>query len=155
MGGRKNYFLCLPRVWTDSLVWPIRSDETLRCGISRLRHCDPKVTWDVKNSYKLCTRYGRSWWLFGFLLIIILARNIDCKSILQKTLNQFGLVASKYERKSRYKNTFQCVSLRWRVCFNKTKILALHDNVLKGTSSTQTCFQPNCNIGHKCLQPGQ
>ena len=32
-----------------------------------------------------------------FLLFIILARSIDCKSILQ----QFGLVGSKYERKSR------------------------------------------------------
>ena len=48
-------------------------------------------------------------------LFIILARNIDCKSILQKTLNQFGLVASKYERKSRYKSNFRCVSLRRRV----------------------------------------
>ena len=36
-----------------------------------------------------------------------------------------------------------------------TKILSHHDNVLKSTSSTQTCFQPNCNIGHKCLQPGK
>ena len=48
-------------------------------------------------------------------LFIILARNIDCRSILQKTLNQFGLVASKYERKSRYKSNFRCVSLRRRV----------------------------------------
>ena len=38
------------------------------------------------------------------LLFIILARNIDCNSILQKTLKQFGLVASKYKRKSRYKS---------------------------------------------------
>ena len=38
------------------------------------------------------------------LLFIILARNIDCKSILQKTLKQFGLLASKYKRKSRYKS---------------------------------------------------
>ena len=30
-------------------------------------------------------------------------------------LNQFGLVASKYERKSRYKSNFRCVSLRRRV----------------------------------------
>ena len=33
-----------------------------------------------------------------------------------------------------------------------TKILSLHDNVLKCTSSTQICSQPNCNIGHHCLQ---
>ena len=38
------------------------------------------------------------------LLFIILARNIDCKSILQKPLKQFGQVASKYKRKSRYKS---------------------------------------------------
>ena len=29
---------------------------------------------------------------------IILARNIDCKSILQKTLKQFGLAGSKYRQ---------------------------------------------------------
>ena len=142
MGGRKNYFLCLPRVWTDSLVWPIRSDETLRCGISRLRHCDPKVTWDVKNSYKLCTRYGRSWWLFGFFLIIILARNIDCKSILQKTLNQFGLVASKYERKSRYKSNFQCVLLRRRICFNMSSHVFLQSALQFGFLSSKPCLFP-------------
>ena len=32
------------------------------------------------------------------------------------------------------------------------KILSLHDNVLKCTSSTQICSQPNSNIGHHCLQ---
>ena len=36
-----------------------------------------------------------------------------------------------------------------------TKILSVHDNVLKCTSSTQTCSHPNCNTGHQCLQPGQ
>ena len=36
-----NYF-GLPRVGTHSPVWPIRSDETLNWGISRLRHCDPR-----------------------------------------------------------------------------------------------------------------
>ena len=54
---------------------------------------------------------------FWVVLIIILARNIDCKSILQKTLNQFGLVALKCERQSRYRSNFQCVSLCRRVCF--------------------------------------
>ena len=33
-----------------------------------------------------------------------------------------------------------------------TKILSLHDNVLKCTSSTQICSQPDFNIGHHCLQ---
>ena len=41
----------------------------------------------------------------------------DCKSTLRKTLKQFGQVTSKYERKSRYKSSFHCVSLRKRVCF--------------------------------------
>ena len=35
------------------------------------------------------------------------------------------------------------------------QILSLHDNVLKCTSSTQICSQPNCNIGHHCLQRKQ
>ena len=33
-----------------------------------------------------------------------------------------------------------------------TKILSLHDNVLKCTSSTQICSQPNCNVVQHCLQ---
>ena len=41
----------------------------------------------------------------------------DCKSILQKTLKQFGQGTLKYERKSSYKSNFHCVSLRKRVCF--------------------------------------
>ena len=36
-----------------------------------------------------------------------------------------------------------------------TKILSLHDNVLKCTSSTQICSQPHSNIGHHCLQRKQ
>ena len=40
------------------------------------------------------------------LIYIILARNIEGKGVLQKTLKQFGLVASKYERKSTYKSNF-------------------------------------------------
>ena len=31
-----------PGVWTDSTVWPVRSEETLSWGISRLRYCDPR-----------------------------------------------------------------------------------------------------------------
>ena len=64
---------------------------------------------------------------FDLFLFYYLARNVDGKSILQKTLKQFGLVTSKYERKSRYKSNFQCVSLRRRVllcraiCFSKVR----------------------------------
>ena len=36
-----------------------------------------------------------------------------------------------------------------------TKILSLYDNVLKCTFSTQICSQPNCNMGHHCLQRKQ
>ena len=53
--------------------------------------------------------------LFDRFWFIILARNIECQSILQKTIKQFGVVASKYERKSRYKSNFQCVSLHSRI----------------------------------------
>ena len=54
--------------------------------------------------------------LFDRFWFIILARNIERQSILQKTIKQFGVVASKYERKSRYKSNFQCVSLHSRIC---------------------------------------
>ena len=67
-----------------------------------------------RSCFGISSRYLRVLWFI--LILIILARNIDCKSILQKTLKQFGLVASKYERKLRYKSNFQCVSLRRRVC---------------------------------------
>ena len=50
--------------------------------------------------------------LFLFLFII-LAGNIDCKSILQKTLKQLALVTSKYEQnRDTSQSNFQCVSLR-------------------------------------------
>ena len=53
---------------------------------------------------------------FDWFWCIILDGNIECQSILQKTFEQFGLVASKYMRKSRYKSNFQCVSLLRRIC---------------------------------------
>ena len=53
---------------------------------------------------------------FDWFWFIILDRNIECQSIFQKTIKQFGLVTSKYERKSRYKSNFQCVSLHRRIC---------------------------------------
>ena len=56
--------------------------------------------------------------LFDRFWFIILARNIECQSILQKTIKQFGVVASKYERKSRYNSNFQCVSLHSRICLS-------------------------------------
>ena len=93
-----------------------------------------------ENSYKLCTRYGISWWLFGLFWFIILARNIDCKSILQKTLNQIGLVDSKFERKSRYKSNFQCVSLRRRVCFNMSPHMILQSAFQFGFLLSKPCL---------------
>ena len=53
---------------------------------------------------------------FDWFWCIILDGNIECQSILQKTFEQFGLVASKYVRKPRYKSNFQCVSLLRRIC---------------------------------------
>ena len=38
---------------------------------------------------------------------------------------------------------------------SQQKILSPNDNVLKCTSSTQICSQPNCNIVHHCLQRKQ
>ena len=35
-------FAVYPGVGTDSPVWPVRSEETLSWGISRLRYCDPR-----------------------------------------------------------------------------------------------------------------
>jgi len=75
---------------------------------------DSRGTGMFKSCFGISSRYLRVLWFI--LVLTILARNIDCKSILQKTLNQFGLVASKYERKLRCKSKFQCISLRRRVC---------------------------------------
>ena len=67
-----------------------------------------------RSCFGISSRYLRA--LLFILILIILARNIDCKRILQNTLKQFGLLASKNERILRYKSNFQCVSLRRRVC---------------------------------------
>ena len=91
---------------------------------------------------KLCTRHGISWWLFGLFLFVILGRNIDCKSILHKTLNKFGLLASKYERKSRYKSNFQCVLLRRRICFNMSSHVFLQSALQFGFLSSKPCLFP-------------
>ena len=78
--------------------------------------------------------------LVTFRLFIILARNIDCKSILQKTLSQIGLVDSKFERKSRYKSNFQCVSLRRRVCFNMSRHMILQSAFQFGFLLSKPCL---------------
>ena len=65
-----------------------------------------------RNCFGISSRYLH---FFDWFWLIILAINIECQSILQKTFKQFGLVASKYERKSRYKSNFQCVSLLRRM----------------------------------------
>ena len=57
MRGRKNFYFGFPVVWTDSPVWPVRSDETLSWGISRLRYCDPRYfgLWTIVM--KWCTSF--------------------------------------------------------------------------------------------------
>ena len=148
--SRSARFLCYQRK-KELIFWA-------RPGFKLTHLCDPsdhrrpyvagfapllsKVTWNVKNSYKLCMRYWISWWLLGFFLFIILARNIDCKSILQKTLNKFGLVASKYERKSRYKSNFQCVSLCRCVCFNMSRHMFLQSAFQFGFLSSKPSLFP-------------
>ena len=39
---KKELLFGLPGVWTDSPVWPVRSEETLSLGISQLCYCDPR-----------------------------------------------------------------------------------------------------------------
>ena len=39
---KKELLFWLSGVWTDSPVWPVRSEETLSWEISRLRYCDPR-----------------------------------------------------------------------------------------------------------------
>ena len=56
--GRKNYYLGFPGVWTDSLVWPVRSEETLSWGISRLRYCEPRKFGMWKIVITWCTSFG-------------------------------------------------------------------------------------------------
>ena len=66
-------------------------------------------------------------------LFNILAGNVDYKSIWQKTLNQFWLAASKYERKSRYKSNvtrsstpfWQCMKIQCRISSNNFRRTAV------------------------------
>ena len=57
-------------------------------------------------------------WVLWFIIHLVYysRKKSWLQKYLQKTFKQFGLVASKYERKSRYISNFQCVSLRRRVC---------------------------------------
>ena len=57
--GRKNYYFGFPGVWTGSPVSPVRSEETLSWGISRLRYCDPRKFGVWKITMKLCTSFGK------------------------------------------------------------------------------------------------
>ena len=79
--------------------------------------------WKIAINYARGTGQVGDFSACSYLLFWL--KNIDCKSILQKKLNQFGLVASKYERKSRYKSNFQCVSLRRRVCLKMSRHMFL------------------------------
>ena len=45
-----------------------------------------------RTCFGITSRYLRVLWFIPLFLFIILAGNINCKSILQKTLKQFGLV---------------------------------------------------------------
>ena len=56
--GRKNYYFGFPGVWTDLPVWPVRSEETLSWGSSRLRYCDPGYFGVWKIVMKWCTSFG-------------------------------------------------------------------------------------------------
>ena len=45
-------------VWSDLPVWPVRSEDTLSWGISRLRYCDPGYFEIWKIVPKWCTSFG-------------------------------------------------------------------------------------------------
>ena len=49
--------LAFPGLKPTSHVWPIRSEETLRWGICRLRRCDPRKFGIWKIAMKLCTSF--------------------------------------------------------------------------------------------------
>ena len=96
--------------------------------------------WKIAISYARGTGQVGDFSACSYLLFWL--KNIDCKSILQKTLNQFGLVASKYERKLRYKSNFQCVSLRRRVCFKMLRHMFLQSAFQFGFLSSKPCIFP-------------
>ena len=90
---------------------------TLR-NISKLFPNAPKL---LRNQFQISS---------SSLIVIILARNIDYKSVLQKTLKQFGPVASKYERnrdiraifiESNFADEFPCVLLCRATFFSKVR----------------------------------
>ena len=74
--------------------------QFLFTGIRDAQECLQVAFWCPEVASELFRDIFKFFDLFLFLFII-LATNIDCKSILQETLKQFGLAASKYERKSR------------------------------------------------------
>ena len=65
---------------------------------------------------------------------------MTAKVFYKKTLNQIGLVDSKFERKSRYKSNFQCVSLRRRVCFNMSHHMILQSAFQFGFLLSKPCL---------------
>ena len=54
------------------------------------------------------------------MFLLVLYKTRRCLQTLSP-LNQCGLVASKFERKSRYQSNFLCVSQGRRVCFNMSR----------------------------------
>ena len=98
-----------------------------------------------------------SLWQFNLLCVILqISSTNDCMPLILLTS-----LISPYchhipqEKINRLLYFFAELHSLYSMFQSTTKILSLHDNVLKCTSSTQICSQPNCNIGHHRLQHKQ
>ena len=98
--------------------------------------------------------FSYSLWQFNLLCVILqISSTNDCMPLILLT----SLISPNFHHIPREKiNPLLYFFADLRSLFgtfqSTTKILSLHDNVLKCTSSTQICSQPNSNIGHHCLQ---
>ena len=98
-----------------------------------------------------------SLWQFNLLYVILqISSTNDCMSLILLTSlispNRHHIPQEKINPLLYF---FAELHSLYSMFQSTTKILSLHDNVLKCTSSTQICSQPNCNIGHHCLQRKQ
>ena len=68
---KKELYFGFPGVWTDSPMWPVRSEQTLSWGISRLPYCDPRTQdWACKFvTFRLVSAISRNeTWLLRHIL---------------------------------------------------------------------------------------
>ena len=98
-----------------------------------------------------------SLWQFNLLCVILqISSTNDCMLLILST----SLISPNSHHIPREKinpllYSFAELHSLYSMFQSQQKILSPHDNVLKCTSSTQICSQPNSNIGHHCLQRKQ